>query len=121
MLHPVDEQHPHSLHRRARELAVLHCLAHSLVDGRTVTLRDHAANDLVDELVTLVPFKRLEHDLAVAELTAASSLLLVAPLGPRLPADRLEIRDARLMQVDVDVEARLQARDRDLHVHLRET
>ena len=64
--------------------------------------------------------ERLEHDVAVAELAAAAGLLLVAALGARLLADRLEVRHARLAQLDLDAEAALEPVDRDLDVHLRQ-
>ena len=57
-------------------------------------------------------------DVAVAELAAAARLLLVAAVGARLAADRLAVRDARRMQLDVDAEAPLRALERDLDVHL---
>ena len=55
MVRAVDEQHAHALHRRAGELAVLHRLLDALVDRRPEALRDHAADDLVDELVADAP------------------------------------------------------------------
>ena len=63
---------------------------------------------------------RLEHDRAVAELAAAAGLLLVARVRPRLLADRLEVRHARLVQLDLGAEAALDPLDGDLDVHLRE-
>src|SRR5439155_21172633 len=114
----VYEPHLDSLYRRARKLAVLHRLLDALVDGRPETLRDHAADDLVHELVAGAFRKRLDHDLAVAELAATAGLLLVAVPGARLLADRLEIGDARLVQVDVHAEASTQPLDRDLDVYL---
>jgi hypothetical protein len=102
---------------------VLHRLAHALVDGRTVALGDDAADDLVHELVAelaVLGGQRLEHDRAVAELAAPAGLLLVAVPRPGLLADRLLVRHARRMELDVDVEARLQPVDRDLDLHLRE-
>src|SRR5207248_9071193 len=62
----------------------------------------------------------LERALAVAALPAAAGLLLVAALSPRLVADRLEVRHAWLVQVDLDVEAVLEPRYGALDVHLRE-
>ena len=56
--------------------------------------------------------------MAVAELAAATGLLLVAVPGARLLPDRLEVRHARLVQVDVDAEAALRPLERDLDVHL---
>src|SRR5204863_7599186 len=60
----------------------------------------------------------LDHDLAGAELAASAGLLLVAVPGPRLLADRLQVGDARLVQVDLDAEAPAQPLDRDLDVDL---
>ena len=100
------------------ELAGGHRLLDPLVDRRPEALRDHAADDLVDELVADVALERLDHDVAVAELAAAAGLLLVAALRARLGLDRLDVRDARLVQLDLDAEAALEPRDRDLDVHL---
>src|SRR5205807_3338863 len=105
--HPVDQRDPNAVDRRARELAVLHRLADALVDGRPEALRDDAADDLVDELVlglALAALHRLDLDLAVAELAAPARLLLVAVPRARFLPDRLLVRDARRMQLDVDVE-----------------
>ena len=63
-----------------------HRLLDALVDRRPEALRDHAADDLVDELVADVALDRLDHDVAVAELAAAAGLLLVAALRARLAA-----------------------------------
>ena len=123
VLHAVDEQDADALHGRAGELAVLHRLAHALVDRGPVALRDDAADDLVDELVAelaVLRRQRLEHDRAVAELAAAAGLLLVAMPRARLLADRLLVRHARRVELDVDVEARAEAVDRDLDLHLRQ-
>ncbi len=115
---PSTSRHAHALDRRAGELAVRHRLLDALVDRGPEALRDHAADDLVDELVADVPLHRLDHDVAVAELAAAAGLLLVAAVRARLRLDRLDVRDARLVQLDLDAEAALQPRDRDLDVHL---
>ena len=118
MVRAVHEQHAHALDGRAGELAVVHRLLDPLVDGRPEALRDDAADDLVDELVADVAVDRLEHDRAVAELAAAAGLLLVAGVRARLLADRLQVRHARRVQLDVDAEAALGAVERDLDVHL---
>ena len=52
---PSTSSHADALHRRAGELAVLHRLLDALVDRRPEALRDHAADDLVDELVLDLP------------------------------------------------------------------
>src|SRR5262249_27904184 len=102
---------------------VLHRFTDSLVHRGAKALRDHAAHDLVDELVAELSLLRrqgLDPDRAVAELAAAAGLLLVAVPGGRLLADRLLVRDAGRVELDVDVEARLEPVDRDLDLHLRE-
>src|SRR6185312_10099097 len=91
-----------------------------LVDRGPEALRDDAADDLVHELVALVAVERLELDHAVAELAPSARLLLVAALGTRLLPDRLQIRDAWLVQLDLDVEPALQPIDRNLDMDLRE-
>ena len=62
--------------------------------------------------------QRLDLDLAVAELAVSAGLLLVPAvrLGRRL--DRLAVRNARRLEVDVDAEPPLQLRDRHLDVQL---
>src|SRR5207244_8077214 len=89
-------------------------------DGGPEALRNDAADDLVDELVALVAVEGLEDDDAVAELASSSGLLLVATLRAGFLADRLEVRNPRLVELHLDVEPAPQAVDRDLHVHLRE-
>ena len=104
--------------RSAGQLSLHHRLLDALVDGRAEALRDDAADDLVDELVAGAALDRLQHDVRVAELPAAAGLLLVATVAARLLADRLEVRDARRVEVDLDAEAALEPVDRDLDVHL---
>src|SRR5262249_4110190 len=113
----VDELDTHALHGRAGELPAVHRLLDALVHRRTEPLRDDAADDLVDELVLRLRGRR-DDDVAVAELPAAPGLLLVAAMRARLLADRLAVRDARRMELDVDAEAPLRALERDLDVHL---
>ena len=62
----------------------------------------------------------LEDDDAVAELTAPAGLLLVTALRARFLADRLQVGNPRLVQLDLDVEAALQTVDGNLDVDLRE-
>ena len=98
----------------------MHRLLDALVDGGPEALRDHAADDLVDELVALMPRQGLDRDVAVAELASPAGLLLVArPRAGRL-ADRLEVGHARRVGDDLDAEAALDALDGDIDVHLRE-
>src|SRR6059058_1118244 len=116
----VDERDANALHGRTCELAAGHRLLDALVHRGTEALGDDAADDLVDELVALVYLERLEEDLCVAVLAEAAGLLLVATPRPGLLANRLEVRDARLVQLDVHAEAPLQPLDRDLDVDLRQ-
>src|SRR5581483_8938755 len=97
---------------------VRECLLDALVDRGPEALRDDAAHDLVDELVPGRAFDRLDLDVAVAELSAAAGLLLVAPLRARLRLDRLDVRHTRLVQLHLDSEPRLRTRHGDLDVHL---
>src|SRR5262245_35029534 len=91
--------------RRAGERAALHGGDHSLLDRRNVLVRDHATLDLVDELESLTARQRLEPQMHLAELAAATRLLLVAVLALRLGLDRLAIRHLRAAQHDLDAEA----------------
>ncbi len=120
MVRAVDETHAKALYRRPRELTVLHRLLDPFVHSGPETLRDHAPDDLVLELVPLMSLERLQHDLAVAELAPATGLLLVAALRVGLTPDRLEVRNTRLVQLDVDAEAPLEPVDRDLDLDLTE-
>src|SRR5262249_15060246 len=117
---PVDETDGHALHRRAGELAVEHRLLDPFVDGRAEALRNDTADDLVLELVALVARPGLDDDLAVAELAAAARLLLVPGPSARLLADRLQVGDARLVQLHLDAEAAPEPLDGDLDMHLRQ-
>jgi hypothetical protein len=54
----------------------------------------------------------------VAELAAAAGLLLVTAVGARLLADRLQVGDAWLMEVDLGAETALDPLDCDLDVDL---
>src|SRR5262249_58583058 len=81
----VDEPYADSGDRRAHELAVEHRLLDALVDGRPEPLRDHAADNLVLELVAGSVGKRLDDDLRVAELPPAAGLLPLTAPPPSLP------------------------------------
>ena len=70
----VEEPHAHALHRVAGDGAVLHRLAHALLDRRDEARRDDAALDLVDELEASPPLGSGSiDDVAVAELAAAAA------------------------------------------------
>ena len=72
----------------------------------------------IDELEIAAARQRLELHLAVAELAVAAGLFLVPAVRFGRRRDRLAIGDARQLQVDLDAEAALQLRHRDLDVRL---
>src|SRR6476646_2020466 len=78
--------------------------------------RNRAAEDVVDELELAAARERLELDLAVAELSVAAGLLLMASMRFGRRRDRFAIRNARKLQVHLDSESPLQFRDRHLDV-----
>ena len=118
MVRAVEDRDAEVDHRKAGEIAAHARFLNALFHRRNELARDRAAEDVVDELEVRAARQRLDLDLAVAELAVAAGLLLVAAvrLGRRL--DRLAIRDARRLEVDVDAEAPLQFRDRHLDVEL---
>src|SRR5690606_12998114 len=80
--------------------------------------RDHAARDLVDELVARAALRRLDPDPAIAELALAAGLLLVPSLALGLTEQRLAIRHARRTQRRLRAVLPLQPRERDLEMPL---
>ena len=102
----------------AGDRARLHRLADALVDRLDVLLRDHAAGDLVVELVALAGV-RLERDHGVAVLAAAAGLAHELALHLLdLLADGLAVGDLRLADVGRDAELAHEAVDDDLEVQL---
>jgi hypothetical protein len=104
--------------RVAGQDALLAGLLEAFLDRGDEVARDGPAEDLVVELEVLAARQGLEFDPDVAELAAASGLLLVPALdvGPAL--DRLEVRDLGRLEVDVDVVALLQPLGDDADVEL---
>jgi hypothetical protein len=68
----VGQRHAHVDDREAGDHAIAERFLDALVHGRDVLARDHAADDLVDELVALAFLERLETDPDVAVLAAAA-------------------------------------------------
>ena len=102
----------------AGDRARLHRLADALVDRLDVLLRDHAAGDLVVELVALAGV-RLERDDGVAVLAAAAGLAHELALDLLdLLAHGLAVGDLRLADVRRDAELAHEAVDDDLEVQL---
>src|SRR5690606_24531596 len=106
--------------RIAGEDTLLRGFLDSLVDGRDELVRNHAARDRVRELVTGSARQRLDADVAVAELTVTARLLLVLALRFCRLAERLAIRNARLLRDDVDVILPLEPLDLDFEMQLAE-
>ena len=77
----VEQAHPHALDGIAREHAGLPSLRHALLHRRDERAGDHPALDVVDELEARGGSRRLDLDLAVAELAASARLLLVAAVA----------------------------------------
>ena len=102
----------------AGEIAAHACFLDALFDGRNELPRNRAAENVVDELEVGAARQRLDLDLAVAELPVAAGLLLVPAVRLGRGLDRLAVRNARRLQVDVDAESPLQLRDRHFDVQL---
>jgi hypothetical protein len=109
-----------ALHGVARDGSLRERLDAALLHRRDEALRDDAALDGVLELEAGALGKRLDLDVAVAELPAPARLLLVAMTRACLLADRLLVRNARRVELDLDVKARVEPVDRDLDLHLRQ-
>ncbi len=98
----VEDGHAHIFDGIAGDDALPHDVANALLDGRHEALRDHAADDLIDEFETSASFERLDAKPDFAELTGASTLLLVPVVTICLPHDRFVIRDLRRLGFHVD-------------------
>src|SRR5262249_1670982 len=114
------ERHAHTPQRVAGDDAVGHRLDDALLHRRDETGGDHAALDRIDELKALAVRQRLDLDVTVAELAAAAGLLLVAAVCLGLAPDRLAVREARRLEVDLHAVALLHALDDHLDVDLRQ-
>src|ERR1700686_430660 len=79
-------------HRIAGENAAFHGLLHALVDRLDVFLWHRTAYDIVDEFVALPRLVRIEINLSVAVLTAATRLADVFAFRFRMLANGLAIR-----------------------------
>ena len=98
MIRTVVHRDANARERVAGNDAVLHGLLDALVHGGNQRARDAATHDLVNKLIAVAravgPNERLHAQPAVAILTGAAGLLLVATLGARRAADGLAIRNA---------------------------
>ncbi len=105
MVLAVDQPHPEVDHRVSGVVAVRRRFDDALLDRRPEVERDGAAEDLVLELELLAARQRLEDDLAVGELAAASSLLLVAAVPLGRAVHRLAVGDLGRMEDEVHLVA----------------
>ena len=118
VIRAVEDRRLEVHHRVAGEEPAHPRFLDALLDGRHVLARDRAAEDVVDELEIAAARQRLDPDLAVAELSVAAGLLLVASVRLGRRGDRLAIRNPRRLEVHLDAESPLQLRDGDLDVQL---
>ena len=88
--------------RIACQNAGLHSTLDTVVDSRDVFLRDSAANDGVDELVTLAGLVGLDLDLNMTVLALTTGLTSVLGLLIGLLADGLTVSDLRCANVGLD-------------------
>src|SRR6056297_3664755 len=114
----VVERDPAVHHRITGDHAVLHLLPDALVDRRDVLLRHHAADDGIDELVTLARLTRLDLDVDVTVLAAAAGLADELAFLLDRTADGLPVGHLGLSHVGFHLELALHAVDDDLEVQL---
>ena len=122
MIRAVVHSHANARERVAGNDAVLHGLLDTLVHGGDQRARNAAAHDLIHKLVAVAravgPNKRLHAQPAVAVLTGATGLLLVATLGARRAADGLAIRNADRHALGHDLGAILQTVEQHRNLRL---
>src|SRR6185436_3124796 len=90
----------------------------TFLDRRDELTRNGSAEDVVNELELAAARQRLELHLAVAELSMAAGLLLVAAVSLGRSGDGFPVRNPRQLEVHFDAEAALQLCDGDLDVRL---
>src|SRR5581483_4932496 len=105
-------------HGIAGQYTAFHGFLHTLVDRLDVFLGNDAADDVVDELVTLARLVRLETNLGMAVLPASAGLANVFAFRFALLADGLAIRHLRLTDVRFDAEFAHHAVNDDFQVQL---
>ncbi len=81
--------------RVAGDDSFLQLLAHTLLDGRDVLVRDHAALDRVDEMEPFATPAGTNPKMDVGELAATARLLLVTMLRLGRSGDRFEVGNVR--------------------------
>src|SRR6185437_4403800 len=93
----------------------------TLIHRLDVFPRNYAANNLVDEFVSLAGFLGIQLDLDVTVLTAAAGLANVLALGLGMLANRLAIGNLRLTDVGLDLVLAHHAVNDDFKVQLAHT
>src|SRR5262249_2660905 len=112
------QRHLHIHHRIAGNDAGLFGFANPLVHRRHVLTRHRAADDTVDELVSLAGLIRLEFQPHVTVLAAPTGLAHEFAFALDRTADGLAVSNLRLADVRLDLELALHAVDDDLEVQL---
>ena len=107
--------------RIASQNAGLHSTLDTVVDSRDVFLRDRAANDGVDELVTLAGLVGLDLDLNVTVLALTTGLTCVLGLLVGLLADGLTVSNLGCTHVCLNLELTQQTVNDDLQMQLAHT
>ncbi len=87
----------------ARDDALLHLLAHALLDGRDELVGDRAPLDRIDEVEALAALAGPDSQVDLAELAATAGLLLVPVVRLGLAEDRLEVGDLRHVRVHLQL------------------
>ena len=107
--------------RIACQNAGLHSTLNTVVDSRDVFLRDSAANDSVDELVTLAGLVGLDLDLNVTVLALTTGLTCVLGLLVGLFADGLTVSNLGSTHVCLDLKLTQQTVNNNLQMQLAHT
>ena len=121
MIRAVVQRDLHVHDRVAGDHAGLHRALDTGVDRRNVLLRDRAADDGVDELVTFAGLVRFDLDLDVTVLTFTTRLTRILGVDVRQTANRLLIRDLRSADVGFHLELAEQTVHDDFEVQLAHT
>ena len=98
-------------HRVPSQIAFCSSFLNPLFDGGDKTSRDRTTEDFVNKLEVGTTFKWFDSDSAIAELTMATSLLLVSTVSFGGCCDRLAIRNPRELEVNPHSEPSLQFGD----------
>mgnify|MGYP007027758242 CR=1 FL=1 len=118
MIRTVIQGNLHVHHGEASHNAGLQGTLDTGIDSGNELLGDGAANDSVDELVTLAGLVGLDLDLNMTVLALTTRLTCVLGLLIGLLADGLTVSDLRCADIGLDLELTQQAVDDDLQICL---